>query len=379
MPERHTRQNRMAGSVRGRHRPVRGGAKQDLPTISAGGCWCGLPHNHDWPDKDKGAPHPREESTVTVESTESPQLTMRMMRKFPNGVARMVTKLCNEHGVKWRFTKDGNHVLLYPPMAIDGDANSTRPFKVGSHRPEAQGIKYLETWVENYVQPWLLKQQAEELARKVNDPTKTVRKPAPRPSPAPVAQEPTPPPPTPPSPAPAPPAPAPDPGGTDPVPFTEGEKMLAAGIEGARKAGRELGQFAAERRKESKGLADNEFATDEAPDGWVGVKDTRGQAANWWKRPGKNEWMCKDCGEIYTQNTGRGGHQRLHSQATKDSLLRIRTKTHLLGIARDMGIDLSDDKVSKRIARLEADLAKVTQQRDDLQARYDLIKEAMKA
>lgn len=27
-------------------------------TINAGGCWCGEPHNHDWPGRDKGEPHP---------------------------------------------------------------------------------------------------------------------------------------------------------------------------------------------------------------------------------------------------------------------------------------------------------------------------------
>jgi hypothetical protein len=31
-----------------------------LSTIGAmGGCWCGEEHNHDWPGKADGAPHPR--------------------------------------------------------------------------------------------------------------------------------------------------------------------------------------------------------------------------------------------------------------------------------------------------------------------------------
>lgn len=31
-----------------------------LPTLGElGHCWCGEPHNHDWPGKADGAPHPR--------------------------------------------------------------------------------------------------------------------------------------------------------------------------------------------------------------------------------------------------------------------------------------------------------------------------------
>lgn len=30
-----------------------------LPTLHGGGCWCGEPLGHDWPDKEDGAPHPR--------------------------------------------------------------------------------------------------------------------------------------------------------------------------------------------------------------------------------------------------------------------------------------------------------------------------------
>lgn len=31
----------------------------ELKTISAGGCWCGVPLDHGWPGKGEGAPHPR--------------------------------------------------------------------------------------------------------------------------------------------------------------------------------------------------------------------------------------------------------------------------------------------------------------------------------
>lgn len=29
------------------------------PPIGSGRCWCGGGLNHDWPGKDRGAPHPR--------------------------------------------------------------------------------------------------------------------------------------------------------------------------------------------------------------------------------------------------------------------------------------------------------------------------------
>lgn len=72
MTERHTRQGepRLAvAQTRGpddyepRDWPVikstRGGSKQDLPTLSGLGCWCGGHQGHDWPGKPEGAPHPR--------------------------------------------------------------------------------------------------------------------------------------------------------------------------------------------------------------------------------------------------------------------------------------------------------------------------------
>lgn len=35
---------------------------RSLPVLGAlGGCWCGAPHGHDWPGRDQGAPHPRQE------------------------------------------------------------------------------------------------------------------------------------------------------------------------------------------------------------------------------------------------------------------------------------------------------------------------------
>lgn len=70
--ERHTRQGdprRAVTEVRGLdeyeepdYKPkgrARGGAKQNLRTISVGGCWCGKPVNHTWPGRGEGAPHPR--------------------------------------------------------------------------------------------------------------------------------------------------------------------------------------------------------------------------------------------------------------------------------------------------------------------------------
>lgn len=37
-----------------------GGSKQNLRLIGCPGCWCGKPYGHDWPGRDNGTPHPRE-------------------------------------------------------------------------------------------------------------------------------------------------------------------------------------------------------------------------------------------------------------------------------------------------------------------------------
>lgn len=70
--ERHTRQGeprQAVSEVRGldeyeprdwrARKTNQGGSKLDLPTIAAGGCWCGDAQGHDWPGKPDGQPHPR--------------------------------------------------------------------------------------------------------------------------------------------------------------------------------------------------------------------------------------------------------------------------------------------------------------------------------
>lgn len=74
--EHHTRQGeprRAVSEVRGigeyeprdwpARKSLRGGSKQNLPTIAAPGCWCGQSFGHDWPGKADDQPHPREAET----------------------------------------------------------------------------------------------------------------------------------------------------------------------------------------------------------------------------------------------------------------------------------------------------------------------------
>lgn len=294
---------------------------------------------------------------------ENPRLDGRTLRRFPTPVAKMLQELANTYGVRWRMAKDGNHVFLYPPREIAGDPNSTRPFKVGSHRPVDQAMRYLEGWVEDYVRPWLMERQQEALASKFNDPTKR-QKAAVEPAVEPVAPQPTPEPPAPQDPAPA--SPAPDPEGEDPLTF--------------------------ESDPQADGLDDlmppegyEQWYTQERHSGRRSVK------SNWWKKVGENEWVCKTCGHTQRGDRLEGSHQKSHKDAreiaaaaatarAKKGARTRKIKRAMLMLSEATGVDLGDNTaLEKKVERLTADLAKVTKERDDYKARLDLIKEGLRA
>lgn len=142
MGERHSKQNRFAGTPRARRRPHKGGVAyvSGTDTISAGGCWCGERYGHDWPGKDEGAPHPRGSVTELEERMETRDQD-RMLRSelkwYPRVVQELLLHLTNDVGIKYRHI-DSQHVMLYPPDGV------SRPFKVSASRPGPQQVHYLE-------------------------------------------------------------------------------------------------------------------------------------------------------------------------------------------------------------------------------------------
>lgn len=312
-------------------------------------CWCGEAYGHDWPGKTVGAPHPRGDSAMSAAATDAPHINVTDLRKFDNRVARMIAELVNTYGIRYRLS-DGVHVFLY---GLDGES---RPRKVSASRPAERTLGYIEQWVKEFVTPYLVATQAEALAARFNDPTKKVRT---RKTTATVVPEPTP-------------------------------EPAAPQIESSQ------AQQAPEPEPTSEGEA-----PPEGYEQWILVKN--GEPGNWWKKIGYDEWVCKSCGHrVYGTLLGAGSHQRMHTmtaeqrqQASHDAAMgrnakvegrRKRAKNAIEFLAEEYDIPLANTKADKkleaaerRVADLEAKLAKVTQDRDEIKARLDLMREALKA
>lgn len=129
MTERHSKQNRFAGTPRARRTPPEGGkayvGAED--TIAAFDCWCGGPFGHDWPGKDEGAPHPRNMEGLEVTEMTVNELARNHIRSFKKKTQDLLLEIVNDYGIRHRII-DGSHIMLYPP---DRDA---RPFKVSAAR-----------------------------------------------------------------------------------------------------------------------------------------------------------------------------------------------------------------------------------------------------
>lgn len=138
MTERHSKQNRFAGSIM-RQRGRRGGQQTVLErhVIALEGCWCGEPLDHSWPGKNTGVPHPREEGSTMVAATEHEMLTPGDLGSFDKGTRDLLLEIVNDHKVRWRRI-DGSHILLYPPDGV------SRPFKVSAARQPQTNKQILE-------------------------------------------------------------------------------------------------------------------------------------------------------------------------------------------------------------------------------------------
>jgi len=353
----HAAQDGYSGSYRGVKAAPHGGAatvKEEDTLGSATYCWCGDTFDHDWPGKDKGRRHPRKESsTVSAQQHHEEHFDSTQLKTFDRRVTRFITDLANDYGVRVRVL-DGSHVILY---GLDGEGS----LKVSASRQAEQSLGYLEKFTREHVAPSLTTVKAEALAEHFNDPTKKRRtratKKAAAPTPAPALE-------VAPDPVPAPPA---------KVERTEDRTV------------RDLNPDAV------------------PPKGYEQHFGQDGTPLNWWKKIGVREWLCKSCDFTASGSLhGAGAHTGLHTltpeqRAANSSLAgrsrddvmagkRTKARNAIRFLASEYGIELaegraarSDSKKDEKIARLTRQLDKVTAERDDLQARLDLIREGLRA
>lgn len=387
-PIRYLDSDDASGIARGQRARARGGAAQNLLTIgSFDNCWCDKKNGHTWPGMEQGQPHPREDKKMTVvekrHGLEADKLDVRDLRKFDRSVAKMVTDLVNIYGVPYRIQSNGVHVLLYPPGDYTPGERGAR-HKVTASRGSVQTMESLEKWCQKYIAPALVNQQAEMLVARFNDPAKVRRlKAAERPSGAAVAA-------------------------ADQVPTPAPAAQETAASQAQQP---DLGP---------------------APDGYeqwttntmVDGKYTTGVPINWWKKIGADEWKCKSCDYVFKGLRLFGAHQRVHNMSTeerselatkasrvaqanaeakvasptKESSFKVfspaeavesrqaksartrKIRKAVRMISEVTGVDLGDSAMlNRKIAKLTADLEKVTKERDDAKARLDLIKEGLRA
>lgn len=77
--------------------------------------------------------------------TNEPRITPKDLGRIPRKVATLICELVNDYGVRYRVPGNSNHVLLY-----NGDSKS-QPFKVSQHRPEEHSLQFIHTWIKDNV------------------------------------------------------------------------------------------------------------------------------------------------------------------------------------------------------------------------------------
>lgn len=372
-----------------RDRTGMGGNYRGVPTVKSGQqrvsaedtigdydtCWCGLPADHDWPGKDSGLKHPKgkQMSAATDGTDTKPSITRRDLTGFGQEYQDIILKAVNDYGVRFRMTSRG--ILLYPP---DGTDPRSIPM-----RTNPRTIKATRIWFVKHValegpneklsksaQEAVMEERAVELARHLNGPEHPVPEP-----PAKVS-----------------------------VPTTEVSERLTESVKAA--AAGDLHP-----RPESSKVQSTE--TDLSDDeGWVTFTTAKGheEREHWETKNGLHRCrICKAEGvEFVTENARTmGGHWFTHHGDAREKLwsnpeaqeakvegLRVGRMTREVKKALDIlaplvEVELSAreerkhtarvDALTKQIASLEAQLAKVTQERDDHKARLELLREAMKA
>lgn len=155
----------------------KGGAQHVYPSETIGdfrSCWCGEPFDHDWPDKENGAPHPpeseRKQQVVVVQQQEPDPSTERIDRKNLKGyhgtLKDFLTQCVNVDHIRYRMGR--TEVILYPP---DG----SRPITVYARNNDSQ-LRSLRQWYAAHVTPVKEEQKVDmteavrDLAEAKNDP-----------------------------------------------------------------------------------------------------------------------------------------------------------------------------------------------------------------
>lgn len=125
--------------------PKRVSAKETIGDYAT--CWCGQPEGHDWPGKDKGRRHPRtpkttrEESPVSAMTDEAPSITRRELRAYHEDLIEVVLRAVNDYGVRYRLRNNG--CLLYPP---DGST----PYTIHARNSDSQ-VRDARKWFVNHI------------------------------------------------------------------------------------------------------------------------------------------------------------------------------------------------------------------------------------
>jgi hypothetical protein len=128
------------GAVRGVSQGPHGGQQTVKPEDTTGSltyCWCGLPFDHDWPGKDQGRKHPREEATVTQAGATSEQrIERRQLRAYNDDLVDVIVEAVNGYHARYRMQKNG--IVLFPP---DGTTGITL-----NARASARQVKSARLW-----------------------------------------------------------------------------------------------------------------------------------------------------------------------------------------------------------------------------------------
>lgn len=105
----------------------------------------------------------------------SETITGRELSKFPRPVVKVLTEAINKHQVKHRILSDGVHLRLYC-----GDRDVV-PIKVAASRPAEHTLRYLLPWLEENVESWSRREVTEDTVKDLAEALNTSPKAAPEP------------------------------------------------------------------------------------------------------------------------------------------------------------------------------------------------------